>query len=417
MSNKDSRIHKSNSAMVLMENTQVHRLEKSPFIIGRDMEKCDLCLEKNGISLEHAMLIKSADKWYIENLDTSFGVILNGVKLEVAKQYLISRNDRIELGETILMLQLKEDAEKIEHQRKQNLAQKNKKLLIAFGTIFGVLLIFFGVGSAIAQIKRETADIYSKISNEDDVTMEESAAATTPSTTTTETTTPAQVSSNNYSTSWNFANNSGYTYTVTAYLWEPIKSAKIGVQHPADYEDTLSSDSDFDPAKDLVIPGKFRVQNTTSNYSTKIDASAILKNSSNISGGEAIYNGAGTPPTNMDDRITIEEFFTSGPSNKSCSSNNGFDGMGGTRDFGAQWEDMASGSYGSHTFFIIVHDYYSPATPEGDPQLLDWITLRMMDNSLTTDEYIASFKNTDGSTGFYSSTGLTLSGKVVGSTH
>jgi Alpha-tubulin suppressor and related RCC1 domain-containing proteins len=236
--------------------------------------------------------------------------------------------------------------------------------------------------------------VTSKDSGQTDVTLAQSSIPET-------TSIPATESS--HSNVWHFANESGYKYTFTIKIWNPILEAKSDIPlHPANAEDTLGSASEFDPITDLAIPAQFVVDYTTANFNSDIEAGALFVNDSSSTGP---YSGSGVPPVRGDKRINVELFYPDGPKSIVYSSTNLW-GYGEADSFGAKWSSMANGQTGHLEFFIIIHNYFSPAIPEGDTALLDWITLRPMGVYGFRD---ADNKNPD----IYSDVGITLSGKVV----
>jgi hypothetical protein len=62
--------------------------------------------------------------------------------------------------------------------------------------------------------------------------------------------------------------------------------------------------------------------------------------------------------------------------------------------------------------FIIVRNYFTPATPNGDSALLDWITIRpMFSGSAGTSGQFIDVDSND--LGAYSGVGMTLSGQIL----
>jgi hypothetical protein len=228
------------------------------------------------------------------------------------------------------------------------------------------------------------------------------AAETTAATTTAAAVTTAEAV--NHSNSWYFANKSGYTYTFTIKIWEPILDAESGVSvHPANTDSVLGGACEFDPVTDLAIPGQYAVEYTTEKFSSdNIEVYMLFLN--DLSTGP--YSGPGVPPAQGDNRLSVEQFYLDGPICENYSSTGW-----GPSNFGGKWADysFSYGQIGAAGFFIIVHDYFSPVTPNGDTALLDWIIIRPMAINV-----IDGFKDTDDRSSFpYSYVGMTLSGKVV----
>ena len=125
------------------------------------------------------------------------------------------------------------------------------------------------------------------------------------------------------------------------------------------------------------------------------------------------YAGSGIAPFNGDDRVSVEQYFSDGPHCSTFSSSNIW-GYGQAGGFGVSFADpLANGAGARSEFAIIVRNYYTPATPDGDLALLDWITVRPLTGGDKTDPATAFVDVTSSYLGIYSTTGLTLSGQPV----
>lgn len=209
------------------------------------------------------------------------------------------------------------------------------------------------------------------------------------------------------SNEWKYKNEQGFSYTIQINIWEPLSGENaVGTAHPADSSRKLGAAASFDPVTDIAVPVSAIVINTTEHeqFETVLGVSFIL----NTAGRE--YTGSGIAPTRDDGRITVELFYSDGPTVKQFSSTNLW-GYAQTGGWGVTWSDATkTGAVRRTNFFVIVHNYYSPATPEGDLALLDWITLRPMRSSA---DPFSGFYDADETYIFGASkVGITLYGSV-----
>jgi len=217
---------------------------------------------------------------------------------------------------------------------------------------------------------------------------------------------------------WRFANQDKYSYSETIQVWAPLPHAKVGVSHPGNSAVTLGSTCSYNPNTDLVIPASIGAIATTPNFKTSLEANALFVNGSSlgaIASGNTSYSkpyaGPGTPPADGDNRVSVFESFTSGPVCKDYSSTNIW-GYGHAASFGVNFGQANNGQGGTSDMFIIVRNYFSPATPNGDSALLDWITIRpMFSGSAGTSGQFVDVDSND--LGAYSGVGMTLSGQIL----
>ena len=128
---------------------------------------------------------------------------------------------------------------------------------------------------------------------------------------------------------WRFANKSGYSYDMTIALGTPTRVPDSGtLAHPLDRAFTLGGACTVDPKLDIVIAAYWSAEATTVGFDTPISMRALFTNGgSGTPDGE--YQGRGVPPTEGDDRVLVEQNFSSGPSCTTFSSTNNF-GFGGS---------------------------------------------------------------------------------------
>jgi diguanylate cyclase (GGDEF)-like protein len=77
----------------------MHKIDKETTVIGRG-DNVDLRLVDDGISREHAKLVKEADKVSVQDLGSTNGTFVNGLRIE---RQLLSDGDKILLGSTTIL--------------------------------------------------------------------------------------------------------------------------------------------------------------------------------------------------------------------------------------------------------------------------------------------------------------------------
>ncbi|MFT4287302.1 DUF2510 domain-containing protein [Nocardioides sp.] len=204
-----------------------------------------------------------------------------------------------------------------------------------------------------------------------------------------------------HSASWDYANEAGYSYRLTISLYDPVDGGLSGGHQ-------IGEACDFDPAADIAIPGVMEAVATTAGFATDLRASFIIEH---IAGD---YTGAGVMPSKDDDRVRVEQYFSDGSECREYSSTNIW-GYGAPSAASVHWENpVEEGGRVSHRFTVIVKDYLTPRTPEGDAALLDWITIRPMATTGGEMGDADTYLDVAGTDLYRSERGLTLSGEQVG---
>jgi hypothetical protein len=213
---------------------------------------------------------------------------------------------------------------------------------------------------------------------------------------------------------WHFENERGYTYDMTIALGEPTRISESGTLiHPMDDGFAVGSACTVDPKLDVVIPAYWSAEVTTVGFDTPVSMRALFTDVGGAGTSDGEYHGQGPAPFDGDDRVLVAQNFSGGDECRAFSSTNIF-GYGGSNGFCVQWNDPVSeGSVRTALFFIVVKSYFTPASPQGDAALLDWIVLRpLLAGDL--DDPAMVYRDADGANlGIYSEKGITLSGKVV----
>lgn len=80
-----------------------HSIEKEITTIGKSKDHCDIVIDDDAVSRLHAKIIKDKDEYYIEDVNSKNGVIINGEYLEAGKERKLEKGDKINLGNSILI--------------------------------------------------------------------------------------------------------------------------------------------------------------------------------------------------------------------------------------------------------------------------------------------------------------------------
>lgn len=88
------------------EIQMTYQFEKEEVTIGRERGN-DIVIDNLGVSNAHARIVKSDDRYYIEDLDSTNGTILNGQK--VIKDFL-NNEDIITISKHDLEIHFEEDS-------------------------------------------------------------------------------------------------------------------------------------------------------------------------------------------------------------------------------------------------------------------------------------------------------------------
>lgn len=73
-------------------------LDASELIVGRG-EKCNLQLDSEEVSRQHARLVRTDGEYTVEDLGSRNGVVLNGLKVHAA---VLRDGDQVQLGDIVL---------------------------------------------------------------------------------------------------------------------------------------------------------------------------------------------------------------------------------------------------------------------------------------------------------------------------
>ncbi|MGO4858927.1 hypothetical protein [Arthrobacter sp. 2MCAF14] len=222
-----------------------------------------------------------------------------------------------------------------------------------------------------------------------------------------------------YTATWSLKNANGFTYDLSIDVASPVPIPTSGkLAHPLDANFEFGLKCTADPKRDVLIPGAAFVTATTDKFDTPINAQMILNRGAGptiTSGNKQLpYGGSGVAPADGDDRIAVERSYNDGVVCSTFSSTNGV-GYGQEGGFGVQWEKpFQRGQHGRFEFFIVIKNYYSPATPNGDAALLDWMVIRPMQAGDAKDPSSIYHDIEGNGSASISPRGLTLKGTIIG---
>jgi hypothetical protein len=209
---------------------------------------------------------------------------------------------------------------------------------------------------------------------------------------------------------WHFKNAAGFSYDLMIGISDPMDKGAAQRRHPTDSTAVIGSACDIDNATDAVIPGYLEATATTQGFDTEISASFTFNHSTE----QSPYDGHGVAPSNDDSRIEVEQYLSTGAECVDLSSTNSW-GYGAPEPVTVHWSvPQADGASVTSAFTVIIHDFYSPATPSGDSDLLRWLTIRPLWSGWADDHpgSASTFSDTEltDSLPVYSPRGLPLAG-------
>lgn len=209
----------------------------------------------------------------------------------------------------------------------------------------------------------------------------------------TETTTTVEQKKYSVTREQNLSN--GYKYTETFTVWEPITTSGTSpVKHPLDSNFTLSN---YDPKKDLAIPMRIQIHNTTADFDLE-NVSTMVWLYSNVAADEE-FQAYVAPFKNID----LIANFSDGTSTAEWQMAIG-DGWSGKYvridaisinhpTVNISWDTIPPDRTGSINCFIVIHDYYTPAYPKGLAKILDSLGIGV--NGLNSDSPFITFSGMD----------------------
>jgi len=90
------------SDLVMMYEGALYELAVTPFVLGRDQISSDLWIQNKTVSRNHVRLTQNEGRWYVEDLHSSSGTLLNGVKIDSGRKYEIVAGDCLEVANAMV---------------------------------------------------------------------------------------------------------------------------------------------------------------------------------------------------------------------------------------------------------------------------------------------------------------------------
>lgn len=169
----------------------------------------------------------------------------------------------------------------------------------------------------------------------------------------------------------------GYKYLTRITIWDPIKSSSdTTVKHPDDANHMLNN---FDFKKDIAIPLTSEVINQTPDFAlenirVRLDIIGTGKTENKSEPNSSSITNAG---------LDFTTFYSSGESTQNYRY-----GYSDQNGWGASWANLndmftdvnwsnipVNGKATSHSF-IIIHDYFTPAFPNGKESVLNGLAIK-----------------------------------------
>ncbi len=147
---------------------------------------------------------------------------------------------------------------------------------------------------------------------------------------------------------WKFKDSQGYTFEVVVDVGNPTTSFSSRNQK-------LGDACSFDPARDIAVPVKLSVKATTKGFDTKIDFRYRVTAENSFTRVRS---------------FAIEGYYSSKADCSSVSYR--------TARSGVVWEEpWSTGQTGTHDFVVIIRDWKTPDSPNGDTKALAqiWVAL------------------------------------------
>jgi hypothetical protein len=193
------------------------------------------------------------------------------------------------------------------------------------------------------------------------------------------------------SATWRYHNDAGYAYTAELTVWDAIAKNAMGtVTHPwksresstEDWWDyALATGVDYDPVTDIAIPLALQATNTSEGFDL-YDATVHL-----VCDGLVVNDPSYTVSPARSVEFTW--FYSDGPETKNFEVYTSDSGSFGNEllvnnldsdsslALSVAWSEkpMLPGHSGLILGFAILHDYYTPAEPQGDTLMPDLIAI------------------------------------------
>ena len=207
----------------------------------------------------------------------------------------------------------------------------------------------------------------------------------------------------------------GFSYTLEFSISDPQRiEAYAEVHHPTIYGEVLQDacDTEFNATTDAVLSGELTATATTIDRPTPVSLRGIFSRWGLVLDEESDYSGAGAPPFQGDGRVIVAQFYSDDEACRSMSTTDVY-GFRHASLMYVSWSAVSPGERVTHPFFLVIKDYYSEATPDGDPALLDWIVFRpVFTSAMGTSDFT---DDPHDRLSYLSERGFTLAGREISS--
>lgn len=200
-----------------------------------------------------------------------------------------------------------------------------------------------------------------------------------------ETTAPGAIKTCSFD--WAKTNGQGYSWIVTLTEWNPVIGGNQEIiNHPFDSGFSVNtSDGDYDSAKDAIVPVMISLKNTTVGYDLENSNSSlwfqvVACNDSGVTDYlNTINNSIDVLSWCGNSGTDVNEYSLRLRSSTSRSITTNIIDVtplnSGVASPGFWWNPIPSGETANALFFVIIHDFITPANPKGNMDLLDYVAI------------------------------------------
>lgn len=133
-------------------------LEKDSLLVGR-ADECDVKLFNSAISRRHLKIFRKEEGWFLEDLGSSGGTILNGNRIEPFKEYALKPGDRINLPHSFLIFSEEKTEVRAE---KTIIISREEGVLVIDGGKMEILSPPFEIGEHFVEKEGNSIFLFSK---------------------------------------------------------------------------------------------------------------------------------------------------------------------------------------------------------------------------------------------------------------
>lgn len=202
---------------------------------------------------------------------------------------------------------------------------------------------------------------------------------------------------------WHFVGNGGYEFTLSTLIYDTLGQG-VAVHTEAGELDPVGMGCDWNARTDALFPFSLSIGDASGAAETPVAFAIGFEPPDG-----AVYDGAGLPPAPSDERIRVA-WTAPGPDNTDKTGCQLLSSNGGRESYFPLTypEPFTPQSSGRVYGYLVVADYYTPATPNGDSALLRYLTLHAMVRPVDRPG-LAYLIDEDGVQSAFSAQGVTLS--------